>query len=160
MSESEELDAVEGPQLWNQVFARIIAEAGDPCIYIDIPLRRVEEIESYFNGLDKPGSSMRHVTHFEEWFFAHCMGRQIRPVETLEAFRLSSSPSIRAIAVKALKERYSIAESDRLEREMAELNRSISLSTQKTMIAMWVTAAATLVTAFVAVLQFLKLGYG
>jgi hypothetical protein len=156
MSESEKLDSVSGPELWDMVFARIIADGGDPCILIDVPLRRVEEVERYFNGLDKPGSSMRHVTHFEEWFLEHCMKRQIRPVESLEAFRLSSSLGIRAIAIKALEKRYGITESTRMEREMLELNRSICFSTRQTMWAMWITAVATIVAALVAVLQLCK----
>lgn len=156
MSESEKLDSVSGPELWDQVFARIVMEGGDPCIYIDVPLGRVEEVERYFHGLDKPGSSMRHVAHFEEWFYAHCMGRQIRPVESLEAFRLSSSSSVKAIAIKALRDRYGITEGDRLDREMAEANASISRSTRQTMLAMWATAVATIVAAAAALLQYFK----
>jgi len=158
MSESEKLDSVSGPELWDQVFARIVMDGGDPCIYIDVPLSRVEEVERYFNGLDKPGSSMRHVTHFEDWFFDHCMGRQIRPVESLEAFRLSSSLVIRAIAIKALDKRYGVTEASRMEHEMVELNKSICFSTRQTMWAMWVTAVATIVAALVAVLQFCRPG--
>lgn len=156
MGESEQLDTVEGPELWDQVFARIVMDGGDPCIYIDLPLSRVEEVERYYLSLAKPGSSMRHVTHFEEWFYEHCMGRQISPVDSLEAFRLSSSSSVRAIAVKALRDRYGITESERLSREMAEVNKCISRSTRQTMLAMWVTTGATIVAACAALAQLFR----
>ncbi len=156
MVESDNLDTAEGPELWDQVFARIIMDGGDPCIYVDLPLGRVEEVEKYYLSLAKPGSSMRHMTHFEGWFYEHCMGRQVSPVEALESFRLSASSSVRAIAIKALRDRYGITESERQNQEMAEVNKSISHSTRQTMLAMWVTAAATIVAAAAALMQYFK----
>ena len=147
MSDSDKGESLTGPELFDAVFARLISQGGNTCIYEDLSLSKVEEVEKYYLSLDKPGSSMRHAIHFEEWFYAHCIGRQIRPVEALEAFRLSNSCSVRAIAIKALKDRYGVSENDRLAKSMAD-------STRQTMWAMWVSAAATVVTALIAFLQF------
>lgn len=83
------------------------------------------------------------------------MKREIRPVEALEHFLSSKSRSIRAIATKAMRDRYGVLQSDQLSAELVtltgktveltgkavEINQSVARSTKWIMLA---TCASTL----------------
>jgi Trm5-related predicted tRNA methylase len=80
------------------------------------------------------------------------MNREVRPVEALEQFSASESRSIREIAIKALKDRYGILQSDKLNAEMVsltskmvEINQSVANSTKLTFWATFATAVIALI---------------
>jgi hypothetical protein len=70
------------------------------------------------------------------------MKREARPVEALEEFQTSKNASIRAIATKAMKDRYGVLQSDQLSARLViltgktvELNQSVANSTKWIMLA-------------------------
>ena len=145
----------EDDSLFDEMFAIQREQDGDPAIYHDIKLSRAEAVERCFGKRMLPGGSSRYLNSFEDWFYEHCMKREIRPVEALEDFLSSKSRSIRAIATKAMKDRYGVLQSDQLSAELValtgktveltgravEINQSVARSTKWIMLA---TCASTL----------------
>jgi hypothetical protein len=148
----------EDNSLLDETFAIQREQDGDPAIYHDIRLSRAEAVERYFAKRMLPGGSNRHLNSFEDWFYEHCMKREIRPVEALEDFLSSKSRSIRAIATKAMKDRYGVLQSDQLSAELVlltgktveltgktvEINHSVANSTKWIM---WATCLSALLSA-------------
>ena len=135
--------------LFDRVFAIGRVNDGDPAIYHDVTLSQAEEVEREYAKRAMPGGSSTYLTSFEDWFLEHCMNREVRPVESLEQFSVSESRSIREIAIKALKDRYGILQSDKLNaemvsltRKMVEVNQSVANSTKLTF---WSTLAAAVI---------------
>lgn len=144
--------------LFDEMFAIQREQDGDPAIYHDIKLSRAEAVERCFAKRMLPGGSSRYLNSFEDWFYEHCMKREIRPVEALEDFLSSKSRSIRAIATKAMRDRYGVLQSDQLSAELVlltgrtveltgktvEINHSVANSTKWIM---WATCLSALLSA-------------
>ncbi len=122
----------ESNSLYDEVFAIGRMQDNDPVIYHDLTLSQAEEVERQFGKRALPGGSSRYLNSFEGWFYEHCMKREIRPVEALEVFLTSKSSSIRAIATKALRERYGVLQSDQLSAELVRLTAKTVELTSRT----------------------------
>jgi hypothetical protein len=148
----------ESNSLYDEVFAIGRMQDNDPAIYHDLTLSQAEAVERQFGKRALPGGSSRYLNSFEDWFFEHCMKREIRPVEALEDFLSSKSRSIRAITTKAMRDRYGVLQSDQLSAELVlltgktveltgktvEINHSVANSTKWIM---WATCLSALLSA-------------
>jgi hypothetical protein len=138
--------------LFDEVFAIGRMQDNDPVIYHDLTLSQAEAVERQLSKRALPGGSSRYLNSFEDWFFEHCMKRELRPVEALEIFLTSKSSSIRAIAAKAMRDRYGVIQSDKLTEKLIKLtekttasNESIALSTKWIMISTILTMLISLI---------------